>query len=67
MRHSRVLMPALLSLLAACSNQPTTSLADSAAATQPPYPASRTVKQIDQYDSASQGKVRIADPYRWLE
>ena len=67
MRHSRVLMPALLSLLAACSHQPTTSPADSAAATQPPYPASRTVKQIDQYDSAGQGKVRIPDPYRWLE
>jgi prolyl oligopeptidase len=33
----------------------------------PNYPATRTVDQVDIYQSAAQGEVAVADPYRWLE
>ncbi len=33
----------------------------------PAYPQTRTVEQTDVYDSAVQGEVVVADPYRWLE
>jgi prolyl oligopeptidase len=35
--------------------------------TAPDYPATRTVDQVDVYQSAAQGEVAVADPYRWLE
>jgi hypothetical protein len=32
-----------------------------------PYPATRRSDHVDVYESAKEGKVRIADPYEWLE
>ena len=31
------------------------------------YPPTRTVDQVDVYQSAASGSVEVADPYRWLE
>lgn len=60
-------------ILAACS-QPMDSEAPAAQASEetrqiaaPAYPATRTVDQVDVYQSAAQGEVAVADPYRWLE
>jgi len=33
----------------------------------PVYPETRTVDQVDVYQSAAHGEVHVADPYRWLE
>ena len=33
----------------------------------PAYPDTRTVDQSDVYQSAANGEVTVADPYRWLE
>lgn len=31
------------------------------------YPHTRRIEQLDMYQSAEQGEVEVADPYRWLE
>jgi len=45
-----------------------TAMPDAAApAASLSYPETATVDQVDVYQSASQGEVEVADPYRWLE
>jgi prolyl oligopeptidase len=52
-------------LLNACSNTPPAS--DPSGPSSYAYPASRSADQVDEYSSASAGKLSVADPYRWLE
>lgn len=41
--------------------------ADAPQIAAPAYPDTRTVDQSDVYQSAANGEVTVADPYRWLE
>jgi len=45
----------------------TTAMPDAAAPTALSYPQTATVEQTDVYQSAANGEVTVADPYRWLE
>ena len=45
---------------------PATPVATPAPAATQAYPATRRTDQVDTYESAA-GKVKVADPYRWLE
>lgn len=75
MKRATLLPLAGMLILAACGDQVATGDGDArevvvgAAHTQERlnYPTTRTVEQIDTYQSASRGEVEVADPYRWLE
>lgn len=75
MTRGIILPLAGLLALSACGEQVATSEGDAsavivgAAHTQErlQYPTTRTVEQVDIYQSAAQGEVEVSDPYRWLE
>lgn len=69
----RIALLAACSMLALSGCTPATETAPAPDAARPgeaariAYPQTRTVEQVDVYDSAARGEVRVADPYRWLE
>ncbi len=78
----RIVLTTAASVLALAACQPaqtggdtsdeTDTMAEDSAAAQPAaspieYPGTRTVDQVDVFQSAAEGEVEVADPYRWLE